>query len=487
MASKLNSDLNVVFAVSEFDGIVKTGGLADAAGALAPVMQKAGHQVKVIMPGYRAAMNKVETVSIAGGGVRMNHYETLWFGIRHGQFRGTDVYFIEYDEFFGRGGIYGEGGQGYHDNSRRFAFFSKAVLETCRILGFKPDIVHCHDWQTALLPYYLRVDECGNPFFAETRSLLTIHNAAYQQKTDASQMDSLGIGWRYFNPACFEDFGMINILKGGIAFADKINTVSPQYARELLTPLGSHGLMENFKRRETDLSGILNGCDYSQWNPETDALIPAHFSRANRSGKNECKTALQQRMGLPVDGGKPVYGLVSRLAEQKGFDYLIPALWRFLHSDVQVVMLGSGDAHTAAALEELANAFPDKCRFYNGFENQLAHWIEAGSDFFLMPSLFEPCGLNQIYSLKYGTLPIVRRVGGLSDTVAGFNEHHEQGTGFVFDSTDPNELFDCLQTSLHVFYQHELFGQLQDNAMSKSFTWEQAADAYCSVYHSLTR
>ncbi|UYM17306.1 glycogen synthase GlgA [Endozoicomonas euniceicola] len=485
MASDLYSNLNVVFAVSEFDGIVKTGGLADAAGALAPVMEAAGHRVKVIMPAYRAALSKVETVSIAGGCVRMNHGETLWFGIRHGQFRGTDVYFVEYDEFFDRGGIYGEGGQGYHDNSRRFAFFSKAVLETCRILDFKPDVVHCHDWQAALLPYYLRVDECSNPFFADTRSLLTIHNAAYQQKTDVSQIDSLGIAWRYFNPACFEDFGMINILKGGIAFADKINTVSPQYARELLTPLGSHGLMDSFKRRETDLSGILNGCDYTQWSPETDTLIPARFSRADRAGKKECKTALQHRMGLPVDHHKPVYGLVSRLAGQKGFDYLIPALWRFLHNDVQLVLLGSGEPHTAAALEELAQAFPDKCRFYNGFENQLAHWIEAGSDFFLMPSLFEPCGLNQIYSLKYGTLPIVRRVGGLSDTVAGFAEHNDKGTGFVFNSTDPQELFDCLQTSLDVYYQHELFTRLQDNAMSKRFTWEQAADAYCSVYHSL--
>lgn len=481
------SNLNVVFAVSEFDGIVKTGGLADAAGALAPVMQAAGHNVKVIMPAYRAALSKVDTVEVGNGGVRMNHHETLWFGIRHGQFRGTDVYFIQHDEFFGRSGIYGEGGNGYHDNSRRFAFFSKAVLEASRILGFQPDIIHCHDWQAALVPYYLRVYECGNPFFANTRTVLTIHNAAYQQKTDVAQIDSLSIAWRYYNPACFEDFGMINILKGGIAFADKINTVSPQYARELLTPLGSHGLMESFQRRETDFSGILNGCDYDQWNPETDALIPIHFSRDNLAGKADCKMALQDRMGLPVDRNKPVYGLVSRLAEQKGFDYLIPALWRFLQNDVQVVMLGSGDAHTSAALDELARAFPDKCRFFNGFENQLAHWIEAGSDFFLMPSLFEPCGLNQIYSLKYGTLPIVRRVGGLSDTVSGYWEHGDQGTGFVFNSTDPNELFDCLQTSLHVYYQSGEFARMQHNAMGKSFTWEQAADAYCSVYHSVTR
>ena len=481
------SNLNIVFAVSEFDGIVKTGGLADVAGALAPVMKAAGHNVKVIMPSYRAALSKVDTVSIAGGGVRMNHHETLWFGVRHGVVNDTDVYFIEYDEYFNRAGIYGENGGSYEDNSRRFAFFSKAILETCCMLGFQPDVVHCHDWQTALVPYYLKVDECANPFFANTRSLLTIHNAAYQQKTDAVQMDSLSIGWRYFNPACFEDFGMINLLKGGIAFADRINTVSPQYARELLTPQGSHGLMESFRRRERDLSGILNGCDYEQWNPETDSLIPAHFSRSDRSGKATCKAALQDRMGLPVDSNKPVYGLVSRLAEQKGFDYLIPALWRFLHNDVQVILLGSGDPQTAAALAELAHAFQDKCRFYNGFENQLAHQIEAGSDFFLMPSLFEPCGLNQIYSLKYGTLPIVRNVGGLSDTVAGYSEHGDQGTGFAFNSTDPNELHDCLQQSLHVYYQQDQFGRMQDKAMAQSFTWEKAAESYSSIYHAIAK
>lgn len=481
------SNLNIVFAVSEFDGIVKTGGLADAAGALAPVMKAAGHNVKVVMPAYRAALDKVDTTPVAGGGVRMNHYETLWFGVRHGVVNGTDIYFIEYDEFFNRAGIYGENGSSYDDNSRRFAFFSKAVLETCCVLGLQPDVVHCHDWQTALLPYYLKADECANPFFANTRSLLTIHNAAYQQKTDAGLMDSLGIGWRYFNSACFEDFGMINFLKGGIAFADKVNTVSPQYAQELLTPLGSHGLMESFRRRERDLSGILNGCDYEQWNPETDSLIPANFSRTDRSGKATCKAALQDRMGLPVDGSKPVYGLVSRLAEQKGFAYLIPALWRFLHHDVQVILLGSGDPQTAATLTELAHAFPDKCRFYNGFENRLAHQIEAGSDFFLMPSLFEPCGLNQIYSLKYGTLPVVRNVGGLCDTVDGYADHGDQGTGFIFQGTDQNELYDCLCQSLHVYHQIGEFERMQDRAMSQSFTWEQAAESYSSIYHSIAK
>ena len=483
------SELNVVFAVSEFDGIVKTGGLADAAGALAPVIKAAGHNVKVVMPAYRSALEKVETEVVASGCLAMNytqyHQGALWFAVRHAEFRGIDVYFIEYNEFFDRAGIYDENGQGYFDNSRRFAFFSRAVLTACQMLDFRPDVIHCHDWQTALLPYYLRVDECRNPFFDRTGTLLTIHNGAYQQHSDSSMLEELGIDWRYFNPACFEDFGQINLLKGGIAFADRINTVSPQYARELLTPDGSHGLVESFRRREKDLTGILNGCDYTQWNPETDTMIPALFSRENLSGKTQCKAALQDRFGLPVNSGAPVYGLVSRLASQKGFDYLIPALWSFLNEDVQVVLLGSGDAGTAARLEHLAASFPDKCRFYNGFDNTLAHWIEAGSDFFLMPSLFEPCGLNQIYSLKYGTLPVVRRVGGLCDTVEGYSEHGSGGTGFIFDSTDSNELLACLRLSLEVYGRPAEFSSMQDQAMTRSFTWEAAARAYCSEYQSI--
>lgn len=479
------SNLNVVFAVSEFNGLVKTGGLADAAGALAPVMKAAGHDVRVVMPAYPEALAKMETQVIASGGARMNHHETLWFAVHHGVLKGQDIYLIEYNDFFQREGIYGSDGQGYDDNSRRFAFFCKAVLETCQIIEFQPDVIHCHDWQTALLPYYLKVDECSNPFFQSTGSLLTIHNAAYQQHTDLDQLESLGIGWRYFNPACFEDHGQINLLKGGVAFADRINTVSPGYARELLTPLGSHGLMESFLRREKDFSGILNGCDYDQWNPETDPLIPAPFSRSDLSGKAVCKAALQDRMGLPVVADKPLYGLVSRLAEQKGFAFLIPALWRFLQEDVQVVLLGSGDAGMARELEQLAHHFPEKCRFYNGFDNGLAHQIEAGCDFFLMPSLFEPCGLNQIYSLKYGTLPIVRRTGGLADTVSGYERYGSEGTGFSFDDPSPESLLESLRLSLNVYRQPSEFNPLRDNAMIQNFDWKTASDHYCDVYRSI--
>ncbi len=481
MASKLN----ILFAVSEYDGIVKTGGLADAAGALASVMKEKGHNIRVIMPAYREALEKIETTSIASGAVVMNHNETLWFGLRHGRLNGIDIYFIEYNDFFDREGLYSSNGQGYLDNSRRFAFFCKAALESCRVMAFQPDVIHCHDWPTALLPYYLRVDECQNDFFHNSRSLLTIHNAAYQQHTDVSQLEALGIGWRYFNPACFEDSDQINILKGGIAFADKINTVSPSYARELLTSEGSHGLVDSFRRRAKDLSGILNGCDYQQWNPVTDPMIPANYSSKDLSGKQLCKKALLERMGLPITVDKSVYGLVSRLAEQKGFSYLVPALREFLQQDIHVVLLGSGDADTAAELQRLQSDFPDKCSFYNGFDNALAHQIEAGSDFFLMPSLFEPCGLNQIYSLKYGTLPIVRRVGGLIDTVDDYDASGAKGTGFAFDAPQPDALLVALKQSLDVYHRPDQLHGMRQQAMSCNFDWQTAAVRYCSVYQSM--
>ncbi|MRI32347.1 starch synthase [Endozoicomonas sp. OPT23] len=485
MASKSSSELNVLFAVSEYDGIVKTGGLADAAGALAPVMKAKGHNIRVIMPAYREALAKIETRSVASGAVAMNHEETLWFGLRHGQLNGIDIYFVEYNDFYDRDGIYSSNGHGFQDNSRRFAFFCKAALEACRVMSFQPDVIHCHDWPTALLPYYLRVDECQSDFFKTTRSLLTIHNAAYQQHTGVSQLDGIGVSWRYFNSACFEDCGQINLLKGGIAFADKINAVSPSYGRELLTEAGSHGLVDSFRRRQKDLTGILNGCDYQQWNPETDQLIPTNYSSTDLSGKQLCKEALQKRMGLPVAVDKPVYGLVSRLAEQKGFSFLMPALWQFLNQDVQVVMLGSGDSHTASELRKLADYFPDKCSFYDGFDNALAHQIEAGADFFLMPSLFEPCGLNQIYSLKYATLPVVRRVGGLIDTVDDYDASGSEGTGFAFDAPEPGALLSALHQSLDVYRDSDQFDRMRKQAMACNFDWQNAADSYCSVYQSM--
>lgn len=476
--------LKILFAVSELAGIVKTGGLADVAGALGPVMRKHGHDVRVVMPAYQQALAKLKTKVVSIGEVKMNPQYTLGFAVHEAEFEGVPVYFIEHNQFFDRPGLYTYDGEGFGDNAERFAFFSRAALEVCQLMSFQPDIVHCHDWQTALLPYYLKVHESHNPFFSHTRAVLTIHNGAYQEHTDAALMGVLGIDWCYFNPGCFEDYGKINLLKGGIAFADKITTVSPQYAKELLSELGSHGLQQSFKAREKDFHGILNGCDYHHWDPAVDHLLPANYSPADMSGKAICKEALQDRMHLPVDSGKPVFGLVSRLADQKGFDYLIPALWRFLEQDVQVVLQGSGDRHYASELQRLADHFPNKCRFFNGYDNELAHWVEAGSDFFLMPSLFEPCGLNQIYSLKYGTLPVVRAVGGLIDTVSAYSGSKNKATGFVFYGTHSDELLGCMSQAVSVYHDKKKRQALIVNAMSESFTWDAAAEEYLRVFRA---
>lgn len=482
------SDLKILFAVSELAGVVKTGGLADVAGALGPWMRRLGHDVRVIMPAYRQAREALATDVIGVGEVYLSPQVHAGFSIRQGEFAGVPVYLIEHNGYFDRSGLYTHEGEGFADNSERFAFFCRAALQACQIANFQPDIIHGHDWQSALLPYYLKNHEGGNPFFSGTRTVLTIHNGAYQQHTDSQLLDTLGIDRYWFNPDFFEDHGLINLLKGGIAFADKITTVSPRYAEELQTDLGSHGIAHIIGRRKQDFSGILNGCDYQEWNPETDPLLPANYSQDDLTGKQVCKQVLQERLQLPVVANKPLYGLVSRLAEQKGFAYLVPALWQFLQGDVQVVLQGSGDRATAAELSRLTSAFPDKCRFVEAYDNGLAHLIEAGSDFFLMPSLFEPCGLNQMYSMKYGTLPIVRAVGGLIDSVKGYKEGDEtsalNATGFIFGHADQDVLYQCLQQTKGVYEDSNTMSRLITNAMSESFTWEQSALDYLRVYRS---
>ncbi|OED42513.1 hypothetical protein ACH42_12180 [Endozoicomonas sp. (ex Bugula neritina AB1)] len=480
----VSDPLKILFVVSELAGIVKTGGLADVAGALGPVMRKLGHDVRVVLPAYQKALANLTTKVVSVGEVNMNAHQSFGFAVHEAEFEGVPIYLIEHNNYFDRPGLYTYDGEGFGDNAERFAFFSRAALEVCQLQGFQPNVIHCHDWPTALLPYYLKVHESLNPFFINTRTVLTIHNGAYQEHTSSALLDALGIDWRYFNSECFEDYGQINLLKGGIAFADKITTVSPQYAKELLSELGSHGLMHSFRSREKDFYGILNGCDYQHWDPKTDHLLPANYSLNDLEGKSVCKQALQDRMQLPVDLHKPVFGLVSRLANQKGFDFLIPALWRFLEQDVQLVLLGSGDKHYAAELQRLADAFPDKCRFFNGYSDELAHWIEAGSDFFLMPSLFEPCGLNQIYSMKYGTLPIVRAVGGLIDSVSGYAGDANTATGFLFDGANADELHDCLMQAITVYHDKTILQALIFNAMSESFSWDAAAKEYIKVYRA---
>jgi starch synthase len=474
--------------VSELKGIAKTGGMADVAQALPEALAQLGHDVRVALPYYRQAQQHTFSEQIAQGSVWLNPQQQIGFAIRQVQKRPLPTYLIEHHDYFSREQLYNQGATAYPDNSERFAFFCQAALRLCQLLDYQPDIIHVNDWQTALLPYYLK--QQWQPYFQDTRTVLTIHNAAFQQLTPADQLSQLSIDQRFFYPTCCEDNGQINLLRCGIAFADKITTVSPGYAKELLTPLGSHGLVESFQRRQKDLVGILNGCDYQEWDPDKDPLIPANYSQADLSGKRQCKAALQQRLGLPEHPDIGLFGLVSRLSSQKGFDYLLPALHQLLtdQQPMQVVLLGTGDSWISGQLAQLQQNYPDCCRFIDGFNNELAHWIEAGSDFFLMPSLFEPCGLNQLYSLKYGTLPIVRQVGGLKDSVQPYGEA-TQATGFMFAEPQPTALADCIKQALMIYQQRNQtkeFHQLVQNAMNQDFSWRNSASVYNRLYQQLT-
>ncbi|MBF0276703.1 MAG: glycogen synthase GlgA [SAR324 cluster bacterium] len=473
--------LKIMLAISEVDGFVKTGGLADIGRSLPLALKKRGHDVRIILPYYsKIIRQKTMIPAVETLGVPMGNKE-LWCAVKQCFEEKVPVYLVEYDLFFARERCYDDGTYPFVDNAERFGFFSKAVLQACQALNFAPDIIHCNDWHTALLPFYLKEHEKDNPFFKKTATLLTFHNASFQGHFPLTSREFLGIGWEHFSSDRFEDFGQLNFLKGGIAWADKINAVSPGYAEELLTPLGGHGLHEMLQRRQNDVHGILNGCDYQTWNPEIDPYIPVTYSALDLNGKRTCKEELQKAFQLPRRPDIPVIGMVTRLSAQKGFEFAIPALMEILNWELQLIVLGAGEHWIEGALDVLEQQFPEKVGWKNGYDWGLAHWIEAGSDMFLMPSLFEPCGLNQMYSLKYGTLPIVRSVGGLRDTVTHFTE--ADGTGFVFEEPSPEALIHCVRQSVETYYeQPAAFQKLIQNAMAKQFDWENSADQYEDLY-----
>jgi starch synthase len=394
------------------------------------------------------------------------------------------VWLIEYERFFGRPGIYDGPSGHYLDNAYRFALLSKAALQVCKDQSFIPDVMHAHDWPTALVPVFLKTwDRVLSPLSA-TASVLTIHNVGYQGVFDASVYKYIGVGAEYFNPDVFENYGHINLLKAGIHFADSITTVSPTHAGEILSPLGGQGMAPYLDKRQRDLTGILNGVDYDHWEPATDIHIPAHYTPQNMGGKTICKAHMQERLGLHVRPDIPVFGIVSRFAPQKGFGLLAEALPRALSQmSMQVAVLGSGDVETESFFRWLTSAYPGRVGSHIGFSASLAHIVEAGSDFFLMPSLYEPCGLNQIYSLKYGTLPIVRATGGLADTVSNYNEATGEGTGFVFWAPTSQALYDTIGWAVSTWHDrpHHI-AQLRQQAMEQDFSWKESAARYVQVY-----
>ncbi len=482
-----DESMRIMMVTSEVVPYAKTGGLADVVSALSKQLKKEGFDVRILMPRYYGISTEKMNLLPGEMGIPLGFGEE-WCAVYTENLPESDVpvYFIDHEGLYGRDGVYGEFGNSYIDNCRRFTALSRAAFQLCKKLDWYPDIMHVHDWPTAIVPLYLNSWE-KDGYFTKTASVLTIHNLGYQGWFPKDDIHYLQLPWEEFHSSGLEFFDNLNFLKAGILNADVITTVSPTYAREIQTEAYGHQMETQLKLRQGDLYGILNGMDYQQWNPESDTLIPHPFSHKDLSGKAKNKAALQKEMGLEVNPNKPVIGIVSRLAEQKGFGALCGpgygSLFNIcLNMDCQVVVLGTGESWCENELRSLSYTLTNlKARV--AFDNRLAHLIEAGSDFFLMPSAYEPCGLNQMYSLRYGTLPIVRRTGGLADTVENYNQENGEGTGFVFDELTPDSIYNTVGWAVWAWYnQPKHIEKMKKRAMQKRFSWEKSAKDYVNIY-----
>jgi starch synthase len=475
--------LKVLFVASECAPFAKTGGLADVVGALPKSLHELGIDVRVIMPLY-AGMPWHELEPLDGSLPVPMYWGTAQSRVRTGRLPRSQVpvYFLEYHRYFDRPYIYGPPNNGYADNLERFTFLSRGALEACKALGWIPDVIHANDWQTALVPVYINTFEWAKPLHG-TATIYSIHNLAYQGVLDPGGLFITGLGREHYHPGEFEHFGAMNLTKAALFHSTLLSTVSPTYAREIQTGAYGCGLDGILANRSGDLRGILNGIDNSEWDPATDPHIPARFDADNMAGKAKCKAALQEEAGLPVRPEVPIFGLVGRLTVQKGIDVLAHALDRILRWDVQLILLGTGDPEAEAFFARAQGERGDKFRAWLGFDNGRAHRIEAGGDFFLMPSRFEPCGLNQMYSLRYGTLPIVRATGGLVDTVSNYDESTADGTGFIFNDLRPDSLADTIGWATSTWYDRpKHIEAMRRRAMAQDFSWERAALDYQRLY-----
>jgi starch synthase len=478
--------LKILFVSPEVVPFAKTGGLADVAGSLPKALKGLGCDVRLVMPLYRQVREAKFSLKKILGDVEIllgSHYHPA--DIYQGELEeGLRVYFIEKDEFFDRSQLYGSHKGDYFDNDRRFVYLCQGTLSVARALGFQPHIIHCHDWQTGLIPACLHYQRINDPFFKDTATLFTIHNMAYQGSFFKEIVTMAGLPPDSFTPSGLEFWGRANLLKSGIVYSQIINTVSRKYSQEIQTPEYGYGLEGILGYRRDDLFGIINGVDYQEWNPETDPSIASRFSREDLRGKPVCKKDLLDQFGLPADRVRyPVLGVISRLADQKGFDLLAGIMERLLEEDLNVIILGTGEEKYHHLFTEWAGKKPQKVGLRLAFDNALAHKIEAGSDLFLMPSRYEPCGLNQIYSLKYGTIPIVRATGGLDDTIVPYRTSTGKGTGFKFFPYETEAFWTTLMEALSVYKDKNQWTRLMQNAMAMDFSWENSAKEYIKLYH----
>jgi starch synthase len=478
--------VKVAFVASEGVPFSKTGGLADVVGALPKALAALGHEVEVILPRYR--------ITPPGASVAYAQSLTLPLGIGYkfaavqdaGRAHGVQTYLIDCPEYFDREGLYQVKGEDYPDNAQRFAAFSMAALEFLKHGAACPDIIHCHDWQTALVPIYLRNLYQDDPFFCRTGVMFTLHNLGYQGLFLPQVLPQISLPASLFTVDALEYYGMVNLLKGGIIFSDFITTVSRKYAEEIQTPEFGLGLEGVLYSRAHRLQGILNGVDYEEWDPATDQLLAAQYTPADLKGKEACKRALLERMGVQTPVlQRPVIGIVSRFAPQKGFDLIAAVAEQLAALDLYVVALGTGDPMYEELFRTMAKKHPEKFLVKIAYDNALAHQIEAGSDMFLMPSRYEPCGLNQIYSLKYGAVPVVRATGGLDDTIEPFDG--KSGTGFKFHEYSPQALLDTILAALEAYRTPDVWHQLVQNGMKKDYSWSTSARAYSQIYETLRK
>ena len=472
--------MKIVFVSSEVAPFARTGGLGDVAGSLPKGLQRLGHEVSVFIPLYGRIRRDGFKLTATG--------ESTIVPVRDKSVTGTvysvclpeteiPVYFIENDGYYDREELYVDPstGKDYADNCERFSFFSRAVLETVKSRGVRPDVIHCNDWQSAIIPAYLKSIYRDDDFFTGILSVLTIHNLGYQGLFPREDLQATGLDAGYYNKRQLEYYGNVNLLKAGIVFSDIITTVSEKYAEEIQTEEFGAGLDGVLRDRGGDLYGIINGIDYSVWSPEVDRLIPARYGPDDLKGKNECKKHLLRKAGLTNQGDMPLIGMITRLAEQKGIELLIECWEELMKLDIRLALLGSGEKRYQEALKDLTGRHPGKASVYIGFDNRLSHEIEAGADMFLMPSRYEPCGLNQMYSLKYGTVPIVRKTGGLADTI-------NPSVGFVFERYSSGEMLKSIREAVAAYGDRAGWTGLMKTGMSQDWSWDKSARQYSDLY-----
>jgi len=486
--------MRILFVSSEVYPYAKTGGLADVSYSLPKTLYELGHDVRVMMPKYRH-VQKVQpnlTHTIHNLNVPVSNqletcdlYQSCFDDFKNStqcDDRNVPIYFIGHDEYFDREDLYQSEQGDYEDNAARFIFFCRAVVEVVKKIGFRPDIIHCNDWQTALIPVYLKSLYHGDPFFDSTGCVFTIHNMGYQGQFWHFDMHLIGLGWEYFTADTLEYFGKINLLKGGLIFSDVITTVSTTYAEEIQTEEYGHGLEGVLQSQRDKLYGITNGIDVSLWSPVTDTQIVQNYSSDDLSGKELCKKALLEEAGLALDLDIPLIGMISRLEAHKGFDIFMEVAEQMLKIPVSIIILGQGRRKYHRFFQKLAQKYPDKVKTLLTFDNSLAHKIEAGCDLFLMPSYYEPSGLNHLYSMRYGTVPITRKTGGLADTVTDYDPVSGQGNGFVFEEFSGDALLDCVKRAGTVYQRKNEWKKIMRFGMNQDFTWTHSAQRYLEIY-----